>query len=1666
MTLGLRRPSSVAALLGLLLPPLLGASPASRLTDIAQPIPFAQDWTNTGLITVNDDWSGVPGIIGYLGDGLTGATGTDPQTIVAFGSGTQDVIANLTSASSTAGGVGEFHLADPVVGFQGSGTAACPFVMLHVDATGYQDVQVAYNLRDIDGTADNAVQPVAVQYRIGTSGNFTNLATGFVPDATTGPSQAVLVTPVSVTLPADVDDQPMVQVRVMTCNAAGSDEWVGIDDINVTGTGLFPSGVGNANPNPVTVGNTTLLTVAVTPGNPPSPIQSVVVDLSSIEGSATQAFFDDGTNGDVTAGDNVFSFLALVPETVTAGPKSLPAEITDQLARVGTATIALTVQGLITAPTGVGAANPSTVPAGESTTLTVTVTPGTNPTSSGITVEADLTPIGGPAAQPFFDDGTNGDVTAGDNMFTFATTVPLATPPGAKTLTATIGDAEGRSSTAPIALTTTDPIPPVVVSQVYGGGGASGALFRNDFIEIFNRGPGTADLTGWSVQYASASGTTWEVTPLSGTLAAGRYFLVQQASGGASGANLPTPDATGTSDVSASAGKVVLVRTTAPESGSCPAGPGLMDLVGYGTADCFEGAGPAPSGSASLAPARLVSGCADNDNNSVDFSAEAPSPRNTTSAPVDCTVPPPTAPLVAINQIQGNGPVSPYVGQVVRARGVVTGRTSNSYYLQTPDGDPSDDGDPTTSEGVIVFTGSSPAVAPGQYLEVTGVVDEFIPSADLNSPPKTEIAVASTLIFSSGNPLPAPVAITAADTNPAGGIDQLEKHEAMRVSVATLTVTGPSQGSINEPNATSTNTGVFYGVITGQARPFREPGIEVPDPLPPGAPANIPRFDANPERLRVDSDLQTGAAALAVGAGAVVTSLVGPLDYSFRTYTVAPDPGAPPTVVSGPESAPLPAPGPGQFTVGSYNIQRFFDNVNDPNISEPVLTATAYNNRLNKASLYIRNILRSPDIIGVQEVENVSTLQTLASKLNNDTVLQGLPNPGYVAYLVEGNDVGGIDVGFLVKTSRVAVGSVTQVGKSATYVDPNTNQPALLNDRPPLVLVASIGGRPLTVVVNHLRSLSDIDSPTDGHRVRTKRRAQAEFLADLVQDRQLADPTERMVVLGDLNAFQFNDGYVDVVGTIKGQPTPPDQVVLASADLVDPDLVNLEDAAPAEQRYSFVFDGNAQTLDHALVTQNMAPLVAAFARGRGNADSADTLRNDPTRPERVADHDPLLVYFNLPEETQTTVVSSPNPSSYGQDVTFTATVTSGANPVTSGSVSFRTATQVLGSAPVNATGQAALVTAALPAGSHTVTATFGGSGTLAPSSDSLVQTVAAAATTTIVSGNPNPSGFGQPVTITATVSGASGPAAEGTVTFRDGATVISPPVPVNASGQASFSISSLGLGNHPVTAEYSGSANFGASSGNYVQNVQPGLRIGDAFVMEGDAPGTVAAVFDVSLSIASGQAVTVSYATQDGTATAGSDYLGRSGQLLFPAGTTTQTVAVVILSDTLNEADETFSVALSAAAGAVIVDSEGAGTIVNDDPLPSLSIGDATVAERRGPAVFTVSLSAPSGRSVQAAFMTSDGTATSPGDYVHAQGTVTFPAGTTTQTIAVTINADGIPEPAERFYLLLSNVSNASLADGLGIGTIRRSGELPGSPSVPGQDVEEAGVEASGGFER
>lgn len=781
------------------------------------------------------------------------------------------------------------------------------------------------------------------------------------------------------------------------------------------------------------------------------------------------------------------------------------------------------------------------------------------------------------------------------------------------------------------ALLTVSAIPAqLVISQVYGGGGNSGATLTHDFIEIFNPTANPVTVSGWSVQYASAAGTTWQVTPLSGTVQPGRYYLIQQAQGAAGTVSLPAPDATGTIPMSATAGKVALVSSTAALSGTGQLTPPVVDFVGYGTANFFEGSAAAPGLSNTTAALRNGAGCIDTNQNSLDFTSGAPNPRKSASPQQLCAAPPPPPPFLTISQIQGSGGQSPYVAQRVETRGVVTARKFNGFFIQTPD--PEADNDPATSEGLFVFTSSTPPAdaAVGNLLSVTGTVTEFRPASDPAGLTLTELTNATLSILSTANPLPAAVTLTNSILSAAGGIEQLERFEGMRVTVPSLTVVSPTDGIVNETNATATSNGVFYGVLTGVARPFREPGVDVHETLPAGSPCCVPRFDANPETLRVDSDALLGTTATNVSTGAVVANLTGPLDYSPRAYTLLAD-GTQTVLTPGLAAAiPVPAPTSGEVTVASFNMERFFDTVNDPGISDAVLTPAAFLNRLNKASLAIRNVLRMPDVIVVEEVENLATLEAIAAKVNQDA---GSPNPNYQAFLAEGNDPGGIDVGVLVKGSNSSVLELEQVGKTAVFLNPANGQPETLHDRPPFLVRVAVSrpGLPapveIAVLGNHFRSLNGISDPADGARVRAKRKAQAEAVAQWVHERQLARPDENLVVLGDFNAFEFSDGYVDLTGTVAGTPAAANTVVLGTNDLVNPDLTNLITRVPPANRYSYLFQGSAQVLDQVLVNRALAARFSRIHFARSNADFPEVLRGDANRPERLSDHDMPVAYF-------------------------------------------------------------------------------------------------------------------------------------------------------------------------------------------------------------------------------------------------------------------------------------------------------------------------------------------------------------------------------------------------------------------------------------------------------
>jgi uncharacterized protein (TIGR03437 family) len=299
---------------------------------------------------------------------------------------------------------------------------------------------------------------------------------------------------------------------------------------------------------------------------------------------------------------------AVTVETVAAarlaGLDEIHVLVPAELGGAGTSTVIVTADGVQGNPVSVVIAGTTPKPVPTPTpapTPSPTVSPSPSPTPS---ITPTPTPTPTPASSPTVSPSPT------------ATPTPSITP-----------------TPAPTATPTPDSSQRVVISQVFGGGGNSGAPFRNDFIEIFNNGGAAVNLAGWSVQYASATASNWSVTSLTSiVLLPGQYYLVQESSGGSNGVGLPPPDVTGTIAMAAGSGKVALVRNSTALSGACPNDPNIVDLVGYGsTANCFRGSAPAVAASNTNGLLRAANGCIDTRNNVADFSLGLPIPKNSTS---------------------------------------------------------------------------------------------------------------------------------------------------------------------------------------------------------------------------------------------------------------------------------------------------------------------------------------------------------------------------------------------------------------------------------------------------------------------------------------------------------------------------------------------------------------------------------------------------------------------------------------------------------------------------------------------------------------------------------------------------------------------------------------------------------------------------------------------------------------------------------------------------------------------------------------------------------------------------------------------------------------------------------------------------------------------------
>lgn len=597
-------------------------------------------------------------------------------------------------------------------------------------------------------------------------------------------------------------------------------------------------------------------------------------------------------------------------------------------------------------------------------------------------------------------------------------------------------------------------------------------------------------------------------------------------------------------------------------------------------------------------------------------------------------------PITPIHAIQGSGAASPLATQAVRTEGnIVTNVGPAGFTIQTPDADA--DADPLTSQGVYVFTTTAPTydngapVQVGDEVSVLGTAIEFFTMTEV-SVTTTRDASNSITGTATGEPLPTAVVFSSGSglpsTDPAAlscGTTNFECYEGMLVSIPNGRVS-----SGNQRFSTDLFAEVYIDPRGGNS--LREPGVRFGSTTTAdNAAAGV--WDGNPEVLEMDADFMIPANAGVEFVGGTQFSATGTIGFDFGDYEFWPTTL---NVTPGTNVAPRPVPIPAStdLTVASFNVLRLCDDIND--VGTGTIEFTCYSDtiaqetdparvslKLAQLSAYIREVLRTPDVIGMQEVEKLSLLTDLANQIQADS------GQIYQAYLVEGNDPGGIDVGYLVNPSRVANVSVVALQGDETWDDP-TSGITELHDHPPLLLSGEFTGvanqsLPFMIINNHTKSRSGVDtSNASGERNRAKRFLQAKSIATLVQDIQtdpeLADIP--LIVIGDHNAYQFTDGYADVVGLIAGTYNdaantcaPSNGVTnckLGTPNIVNPPLQNAVTTLPSVEQYSYRFTENFgavqgstgrdvatnQVLDHVLMNTAAQPFFAGVAYGRGNTD--------------------------------------------------------------------------------------------------------------------------------------------------------------------------------------------------------------------------------------------------------------------------------------------------------------------------------------------------------------------------------------------------------------------------------------------------------------------------------
>lgn len=805
----------------------------------------------------------------------------------------------------------------------------------------------------------------------------------------------------------------------------------------------------------------------------------------------------------------------------------------------------------------------------------------------------------------------------------------------------------------------------VVISQVYGAGGNTGAVLNADYIELFNAGNAPVSLAGWSVQYASATGSSWtNKTNLPAfTLQPGQYFLVQEASG-SNGSALPTADVVSNPAIAmaAGSGKVALVKSTTALTGTNPSG--AEDIVSYGnTSNATEGSPTGTALSTTLAAWRANGGCTDTNDNAADFITAAPAPRNSVSAlkpcasspapspaptPAPSPSPSPSPSVTPISQIQGTGSTSPLVGQTVTTRGIITRVNNNGFFIQSD----TPDGNPQTSEGLFVFTSSAPTVQANQLVQLTGTVAEFNTGAASNALTAghtvTQLTNASGLsVLASGQSVtPTPLTLPATQ-------EELEALEGMLVQVT---------------NTLTASQNYFQGRY-GQVTLSAEGRLVKPtNVFPAGSVAAQQLAEANAQRqLLLDdgSSLQNPTPIPYIGAdntlraGDTLDGLVGVIDYGLSTasntglasYKVHPT--EPVNFQrSHPRSA-KPAEVGGNLKVASFNVLNYFTTFTNGQTASGASgqgcslgssvaagncrgadNITEFNRQRDKIVQALLGL--DADVVGLMEIQNNgnTAAQNLVDALN---AVAGAGTYAVVPLPVAFDaSVGGSPTG----TDAIRVALIHKPAKATPQGSALADTNAIHN-RPPLAQTfVTPNGERFTVVVNHFKSKgctdasgADADQGDGQGCYNARRQAQASRLLNFIADLRTRTGDDDVLAIGDLNSY----GKEDPVLT-----------------LTQGGLQDLIEAFEGEGAYSYVFDGETGYLDHALATAGARAQVSGVTHWHINADEPFVIDYDmnfkrspstgqcytpslsacspdlyTATPYRSSDHDPVLIGLNL-----------------------------------------------------------------------------------------------------------------------------------------------------------------------------------------------------------------------------------------------------------------------------------------------------------------------------------------------------------------------------------------------------------------------------------------------------